>query len=76
MARLGEAFAVIPLVKRASPAAKLPLESATVIGAAAAASLGGAQLRRRMRGVGGETAAALVSLAPAVFALRAAAYFA
>jgi uncharacterized protein YqhQ len=69
--RLGEAFAVIPLVKKAMPAAKLPFESATVIGVAAAASLGGAQLRRRMRGVGGETAAALVSLAPAVFALRA-----
>ena len=50
--RLGEAFAVIPLVKRAMPAAKLPFESPAVIGVAAAASLGGAQLRRRMRGVG------------------------
>jgi uncharacterized protein YqhQ len=68
--RLGEAFAVIPLVKRAMPAAKLPFESPAVIGVAAAASLGGTQLRRRMRGAGGETAAALVSLVPAVFALR------
>jgi uncharacterized protein YqhQ len=68
--RLGEAFAVIPLVKRAMPAAKLPFESPAVIGVAAAASFGGAQLRRRMRGAGGETAAALISLAPAVFALR------
>jgi len=68
--RLGEAFAVIPLVKRTMPAAKLPFESPAVIGVAAAASLGGAQLRKRLRGVGGETAAALVSLAPAVFALR------
>ena len=68
--RLGEAFAVIPLVKRALPAAKLPFESPAVIGVAAAASLGGAQLRRRLRGVGGESAAALISLAPAVFALR------
>jgi len=68
--RLGEAFAVIPLVKKTMPAAKLPFESPAVIGVAAAASLGGAQLRKRLRGVGGETAAALVSLAPAVFALR------
>ena len=45
--RLGEAFAVIPLVKRALPAAKLPFESPAVIGVAAAASLGGAQLRKR-----------------------------
>ena len=68
--RLGEAFVVIPLVKRALPAAKLPFESPAVIGVAAAASFGGAQLRRRMRGAGGEAAAALISLAPAVFALR------
>ena len=39
--RLGEAFAVIPLVKRALPAAKLPFESPAVIGVAAGASLGG-----------------------------------
>jgi len=68
--RLGEAFAVIPLVKKTLPAAKLPFESPAVIGVAAAASLGGAQVRRRMRGAGGEAAAALISLAPAVFALR------
>src|SRR5689334_20383045 len=68
--RLGEAFAVIPLVKKAMPAAKLPFESPAVIGVAVAASLGGAQVRRRMRGAGGEAAAALISLAPAVFALR------
>jgi uncharacterized protein YqhQ len=68
--RLGEAFAVIPLVKRSLPAAKLPFESPAVIGVAAAASFGGAQLRRRMRGAGGEAAAAVISLAPAVFALR------
>jgi len=68
--RLGEAFAVIPLVKKTLPAAKLPFESPAVLGVAAGASLGGAMLRRRMRGAGGETAAALISLAPAVFALR------
>ena len=63
--RLGEAFAVIPLVKRTMPAAKLPFESPAVIGVAAAASLGGAQLRKRLRGVGGETAAAVDASATA-----------
>ena len=69
--RLGEAFSVIPLVKKALPAAKLPFESPAVLGVAAGASIGGTLLRKRVRGVGGETAAALISLAPAVFALRA-----
>jgi uncharacterized protein YqhQ len=68
--RLGEAFAVIPLVKKTLPAAKLPFESPAVLGVAAGASIGGAFLRRRLRGAGGETAAALISLAPAMFALR------
>ncbi|MEA2284154.1 MAG: hypothetical protein QOJ21_197 [Solirubrobacteraceae bacterium] len=68
--RLGEAFAVIPLVKRALPAAKLPFENAAVVGVAAGASLGGALLRRHLRGAGGETAAAAISMVPALFALR------
>ena len=68
--RLGEAFAVIPLVKRHLPAAKLPFESPAVLGVAAGASFGGAVLRRRLRGAGGETAAAAIALVPALFALR------
>jgi uncharacterized protein YqhQ len=68
--RLGEAFAVIPLVKRQLPAAKLPFESPSVLGVAAGASVGGALLRRRVRGVSGEAAAAAISLVPALFALR------
>ena len=68
--RLGEAFVVIPLVKRALPQAKLPFESPSVLGVAAAASLTGALLRRRVRGPVGEAAAGLLSLAPAVLALR------
>ena len=68
--RLGEAFTVIPLVKRALPQAKLPFESRSVLGVAAGASLAGALLRRRSPGVGGEAAAAVLSLAPAVLALR------
>ena len=54
--RLGEAFAVIPLVKRALPAAKLPFESPAVLGVAAGASLGGTLLRRRIARRGGRVA--------------------
>ena len=36
--RLGEAFAVIPLVKRALPQARLPFESRSVLAVAAGAS--------------------------------------
>jgi uncharacterized protein YqhQ len=68
--RLGEAFVVIPLVKRALPQAKLPFESPSVVGVAAVASLSGALLRRRIRGSAGEAAAVVLSLAPAVLALR------
>jgi uncharacterized protein YqhQ len=68
--RLGEAMAVIPLVKRALPAAKLPFQDPTVIGTAAGASLLGAVLRKRTPGLAAETAAAATSLAPALLALR------
>jgi uncharacterized protein YqhQ len=68
--RLGEAFAVIPLVKRALPQAQLPFENPSVLGVAIGASLVGATLRRRLSGAAGETAAAVISLAPAVLALR------
>ena len=46
--RLGEAFVVIPLVKRALPQARLPFESPGILGVAAGASLAGALLRRRV----------------------------
>jgi uncharacterized protein YqhQ len=68
--RLGEAMAVIPLVKRALPAARLPFQDARVLGAMAAASLGGALLRRRTSGVAGEAALAAVGLAPSLVTLR------
>jgi uncharacterized protein YqhQ len=68
--RLGEAFAVIPLVKRGLPQAKLPFENPSVLGVAATASLAGALARRRVRGFSGEAIAATISLAPAVLALR------
>src|SRR5919206_2282786 len=43
--RLGEAMAVIPLVKKALPEAKLPFENPAVAGAAVGASLTGATLK-------------------------------
>jgi len=68
--RLGEAFAVIPLVKRSLPQAKLPFENPSVLGVAAAASVAGAVMRRRVGGASGEAVAAMLSFAPAVLALR------
>jgi uncharacterized protein YqhQ len=68
--RLAEAFAVIPLVKRSLPAAKLPFQDPGVLAVAAGASVGGTVLRRRLRGTGGEAAAAVVGFMPALFALR------
>jgi uncharacterized protein YqhQ len=68
--RLAEAFALIPLVRRALPEARLPFESARVVAVAAAASLSGAALRRRVGGAAGEALAAGLSLAPAMLALR------
>src|SRR4051812_40873163 len=70
LVRLGEAFAVIPLVKKGLPEAKLPMESPSVVAVAAGASLAGTVVRRRVRGVTGDAASALLSVAPAMFALR------
>ena len=52
VARLGEAFAVIPLVKRALPEAKLPMQDVRTLGAmagAAAGRAGAAPQRARAR---------------------------
>jgi uncharacterized protein YqhQ len=68
--RLAEAMAVIPLVKRALPSARLPFQDASVIGVAAGASITGALAKKHLRGAGGESIAALVSVMPALFALR------
>jgi uncharacterized protein YqhQ len=68
--RLGEAMLVIPLVKRALPEARLPFQDAKVIGTMAAATAGGALLRRYTRGIAGEAAIATLSLAPSLIALR------
>jgi uncharacterized protein YqhQ len=68
--RLAEAMAVIPLVKRALPEARLPFQDAKVFGAMMAAAAGGRLVRRRGSGPGVETAAAAISLLPSVVALR------
>src|SRR3954465_4713823 len=68
--RLGEAMAVIPLVKRALPQAQLPFQDATVVVAMGATAAAGMVLRRRTRGIGGEAALAALSLAPSLIALR------
>lgn len=70
LVRLAESFAVIPLVKKGLPEAKLAFENPAVIGVAAAASVTGTQIKRRIGGTRGELASALVGLAPAIFALR------
>jgi uncharacterized protein YqhQ len=71
VARLGEAMAVIPLVKRHLPEAQLPFQQGSVAAAAAGATVGAALLRRRARGsLGGEAAAAALSLVPSLVALR------
>src|SRR5689334_15736078 len=43
--KLAEAFVVIPLVKRALPAAKLPMQDVRTVGAMAAAAAAGRVLR-------------------------------
>jgi uncharacterized protein YqhQ len=70
MLRLGEAMAVIPLVKRALPEARLPFQDATVVAAMAATATAGMVVRRRVKGMGGEAAMAALSMAPALVALR------
>ena len=81
--KLAEAMAVIPLVKRALPEARLPMQDARTLGAMGAAALGGQAIRsagaRRQAATGAtsrgatagrEAAVALISLAPALLALR------
>jgi uncharacterized protein YqhQ len=68
--RLGEAFAVIPLVKRGLPEARMPFQDLSVLGVAAGTTVAGALLKRHARGAMGEVGAATIALAPALFALR------
>jgi uncharacterized protein YqhQ len=68
--KLAEAMAVIPLVKRALPEARLPMQDLKTLGAMGAAALSGQAIRKAGRSAGREVAVALVSVAPALLALR------
>ena len=69
--RLGEALAVIPLVKRALPAARLPMQDPRTLGGMAVAAAAGQALRAGgRRTVAREAAVASISFLPALLALR------
>jgi uncharacterized protein YqhQ len=69
--KLAEAFAVIPIVKRNLPDARLPMQDIKTLGAMGSASLLGQALRRsRGRSVASEAALGVLSMAPAMLALR------
>ena len=69
--RLAEAFAVLPVVKRELPEARLPFERPAVAGALVAASTGASLLRRsRLPLLPREAAVVIASIVPALVALR------
>ena len=70
--RLVEAMAVLPQVKRALPAAKLPMQSPRVLATivAAAGTVRGIRESGRLRPAAQELLSGVVSLAPAMMALR------
>jgi uncharacterized protein YqhQ len=84
VAKLAEAMAVIPLVKKALPEAKLPMQDARTLAAMGAVSLTAHAMKRgrvaagpaadagadTMQTVAREAAVALLSVAPALLALR------
>jgi len=70
-ARLAEALLLLPQIKAKLPAAKLPLESPSTITSMLAAAIVVRGLREsRLRPLARELLSAIVSVAPAVFALR------
>jgi uncharacterized protein YqhQ len=70
-ARLAEALAVLPAVKRRLPEAKLPFEQPWVIGAMASSAVAVRVVRgSRLRPAAQELTAGLLALAPALLSLR------
>ena len=71
-ARLIEALAILPIVKRKLPAAKLPMQGKGVVLSMLAATVAVRSLREshRLRPVARELLSGIASLAPAAFALR------
>jgi len=71
LARLAEALAVVPLVKRRLPEAELPMQDGRTLGALVSAALLGQAVRSTGgRTLGREAVVAALSLAPALLALR------
>jgi uncharacterized protein YqhQ len=71
VARLGEAFALIPLVKRRLPEVQLPFQDARVAASMVASSALAALIRRRgARTTASEGVVALLSIAPTAIALK------
>jgi uncharacterized protein YqhQ len=71
IARLGEAFALLPLIKRRVPEVQLPFEDGKVLAAMAGSSMLSAAFRRiGRRGAGDELLVAALGLAPTALALR------
>jgi uncharacterized protein YqhQ len=71
VARLAEAMAVIPLVKRTLPEARLPMQDARSVAAMSGTALLANVVRKAgPRSLGREAAVAALSLAPAMLALR------
>jgi uncharacterized protein YqhQ len=70
--KLAEAFAVLPVVRKALPEARLPFERPAVLGSIIVSSFAARMLRRsRLLSTGGrEAAAGAVALLPAALALR------
>jgi uncharacterized protein YqhQ len=70
--RLAEAFAVLPVVRKALPEVRFPFERPAVLGSILASSLAARTLRRTglLSSGGRELAAGAVSLIPAALALR------
>ena len=68
---LAEAFALLPMVRRALPQARFPFERPAVLGSMAVTMVAARALRRsRLRTGAREVAAAGVAFLPALFALR------
>ncbi len=71
LARLAEALAVVPLVKRRLPEAELPMQDGRTLGALVSTALIGQAVRSAGgRTLGREAIVAALSLAPALLALR------
>jgi uncharacterized protein YqhQ len=71
-ARLAEAMALLPQVKLALPAAKLPMQSRSTLAAVAGTSLAVRGIREngRLRPAAQELLVSVLAFAPAIFALR------